>query len=127
MGAQAPEAGSSEQGGPAAELEPLVEPELVGDRPFTGRRVPLSEPRSLLGPWVKVIMLVLALIGILVFHQTMSHQVAGCYQEVATAPGAGLDADAETDLSTKGTPPKPTSPFANEVEIQLRPKAQPSP
>lgn len=124
VGANAPEAGPSEAGAP--ELEPLVEPELVGDRPFTGRRVPLAEPRSFLGPWVKVVLLVLALIGILVFHQTMSHQVAGCYQEVATAPVAGGDGAVEPGAPTKA-PAKPSSPFANEVEIQLRPKARPTP
>lgn len=141
-GGGGPGARPSEEAAPGSELEPLVEPEPVGDRPFTGRRVPLTEPRSLLGPWVKVVLLVVALIGILVFHQTVSHQVVGCYQEVATAPGAGADgaSGAENaaqpgsarpsgaDAATSGAPgadatgaTRPASPFANEVEIQLKP------
>lgn len=58
--------------------EPLREPEP--ERP-TGsdleRRVRERERRM---PWVRIAIMVAALVGLLVFHQSISSEMAGCFQ-----------------------------------------------
>lgn len=80
---------SSEPAIAGAWREPAPEPEreLVRRLRERDRRV----------PWVRIVILVVALLGILVFHQTLSDKVVGCYgQYVEPAGGSG------------GTPAEPT-------------------
>jgi len=77
------------------EPEPEPERELVRRLRERDRRV----------PWVRIAILVVALLGILVFHQTLSDKVVGCYgQYVEPAAGSGA---APTEPTLRIEPARP--------------------
>lgn len=79
----------------------------VGDRRLRDLRA--NEPR-LGGAWVKLSFMIVALVGILIFHSEMSDRAAGCYKSAA-----GLE---------DTTPPPAAAPAARQpttgTEVQFR-------
>ncbi len=84
--------------------EPLIEPEPVGESELE-RRLRERDRRV---PWVRLVVLVLALVALLVFYNKISEGMAGCYGQYVEPQAA----------TKKGAP---TVAPAGEINLEIEP------